>query len=237
MIILNENFQLIKDLSKYNLNFGVIKFDDYKGASEKIIKTESNSFDDNYIFHSNTYQGYNTTLEIIVRNSIKSEVIKNFRIGKYLSLPKEKNKVRPYYISEGIKITYYDEDYSKLSIPLYFNAFIYDTSIQDFNVTKGLIKTVNNIGSVFSEPIITIKGTGDLIFKVNDKTHILRNSSDGYIVDCRNKKQNVTNLNGELKNVTSDYDGEFPVLNTGKNTLQLIQGTEMSVQVNWRWLD
>ena len=40
-----------------------------------------------------------------------------------------------------------------------------------------------------------------------------------------------------MKNVTSEYEGNFTVFNSGENRVQLIQGDSLEIEVNWRNLD
>ena len=76
-----------------------------------------------------------------------------------------------------------------------------------------------------------------MIFTVNGYNHTLKNAQGGYIINCRNKEQNVTDLQGNMKNVTSEYEGNFTVFNSGENRVQLIQGDSLEIEVNWRNLD
>lgn len=236
-MIIWKNETLLLNTKDYKLNFGILNFDDYRSATEKIIKSESFSFNDSYTYRPNTYQGYNTTIEILIRDSKRKQFLSALRGGNRLSLPKEENLYREYYIDGEVKTTYYSEGYSKLTIPVYFNAFKYSTSKKVFTFQKGLINTIYNEGDVYAEPVYTIKGSGNLIFAINDEVHTFKNAQGGYIVNCKNKEQNITDLSGISKNVTSEYNGNFPILETGGNRIQLISGDSLEMKVNWRWID
>ena len=236
-MIIWKNEKRLLDTDEYKLNFGLLNFNDYRSATEKLIKSESFSFNDSYVYKPNTYQGYNTALEILIRDIKRKEFLSSLRRGNRLSLPKEKDVYREYYIDGEIKTNYYSEGYSKLTIPIYFNAFKYNISEKVFSFEKGLIHTINNDGDVYAEPVITIRGNGNLIFSINGTVHTLRNSQGGYIVNCKNKEQGISNLDGIPKNVTSEYIGGFPVLETGTNEVQLISGESLEIKVNWRWID
>ena len=236
-MIIWENEKRLLDTDDYKLNFGILNFDDYKSATEKLIKSESFSFNDRYVYKPNTYQGYNTVLEVLIRDIKRKEFLSSLRRGNRLSLPKEENVYREYYIDGEVKTTYYSEGYSKLAIPVYFNAFKYSTSKKIFTFQKGLFNTIYNEGDVYAEPVYTIRGNGNLIFSVNGTVHTLRNAQGGYIVNCKNKEQNITDLSGISKNVTSEYNGNFPILETGGNRIQLISGDSLEMKVNWRWID
>lgn len=236
-MIIWKGVQKLIDSSEYGLNLGVLSYDDYKGVTEKLVKTESFAFNDSYVYKPKTYQGYPTNVEFIVRNSKKDIFIKALRDGNRISLPREEGKYREYYIDGAIQTHYYNEDFVKLTVPVYFNAFIYNEKAYYNQFGRGAVNAVNNIGDVHAEAVFTIRGNGDLIFSVNGVVNKLRNAQGGYIVNCKNKEQNVTDLRGEYKNVTSEYTGEFPILTPGHNNVQLISGDSLSVYVNWRWRD
>lgn len=236
MIIYKDNEKLL-DTEQHGLNIGVLNFNDYQGAMEKLIKTDSFAFNDSHIYTPNTYQGYSTSIDTLVRISLKNEFLRAIRDGNEISLPKEKNRYRKYYIDGNIQTTYYNADYVKLTIPIYFEAFVYERVVNTFYVRKGVIESINNLGDIYAEPTYIIRGSGDLIFSVNGVINTLRNATDGYIVACQSKEQNVMNLSEEFKNVTSQYNGVYPTLKIGYNKVQLIKGDSLEVQVSWRYRD
>lgn len=236
MIIWKDEQRLL-DTDQARLTYGVLNFNDYKGASEKVVKTDSISFNDSYVYNTDTFQGYESTLEVLVKNKQRKYFIDTLRKGNRITLPREKGKYREYYINGQIQVTYYLEDVSKLTIPIYFKAFVYENSKNTITLTKGLIKTIVNTGNVYAEPVYKITGNGNLIFAVNGKSHTLKNAVGGYIINCKNKEQDVSDLQGNLKNVTSEYDGDFPTLQVGENKVQLITGDSLTIEVNWRSLD
>ena len=236
MIIWKDETMLL-DTDTYKLNLGILNFEDYQGASEKLVKTESVSFNDDYVYRPNTFRGYSTTMDIVVRETKKREFINALRRGNRLTLPKEKGKYREYYIDGAIKNTIYSIGYSKITVPITFKAFVYDKNKYTTTVSRGLIKTIDNTGDVHAEPIYKIRGNGTLIFTVNGDNHTLKNAQGGYIINCRNKEQNVTDLQGNMKNVTSEYEGNYTLFNPGENRVQLIQGDSLEIEVYWRNID
>ena len=236
MIIWKDEIMLL-DTDAYKLNIGISDFNDYKGASEKLIKTESVSFNDVHIYRPNTFNGYSTTMDIIVRESKKRELIHALRKGNRLTLPREKGKFREYYLDGEIKNTYYNAEFTKITVPLYLKAFVYERNKYTTTVSRGTIKIIENTGDVYAEPVYTIRGTGILVFLVNGVRNIVTNAEGGYIINCKNKEQNVTDLRGNAKNVTSEYVGNFSVFESGRNQVQLIQGDSLEIEVYWRNLD
>ena len=70
--------------------------------------------------------------------------------------------------------------------------------------------TVNNPGTVYSEPIITIEGNGDVSLTIGKQTMQLTIDTKATI-DCRHKKQNVYDKNGNLKNTLRKRGGFFEI--------------------------
>lgn len=233
MIVWKDENKLL-DTNLYKLNVGVSKFDDYRSSSEKIVKTESISFNDSYVYRTGAYQGYSTVIELSIRRFKLDEVIGHFYNGNRISLKEELNKFREYYIDGEIKYSYLGE-YILVKIPVYFKAGIY--ALQEFNIkiNKTITTNINNLGNMTAEPTYIIKGNGTLTFTVNGVVNKLKNSSKGYIVSCKSGKQNVYNLDGVPKNLTSEYSGVFPTLKVGNNKIQLIDGDSLEIKVNWRW--
>lgn len=236
-MIFFKDDKVLLDTSDYKLNFGILKFDEYKGSSEKLIKSDSFLFDDFYLYRPRTYSGCSCVLEVFLRDFLKSEFLLALRNGNRLSLPRDNGKFREYIVDGNIVVKYYDEGYIYLKIPLYLFAFVYEVNESSYSIEKGLIYDVENRGNVFAEPVFVIKGSGDLIMSVNGRVSKFRNATGGYVVNCRNKLQNVTDLDGNLKNVTSEFDGVFPALDVGVNRVQLISGDSLFIKVNWRFLE
>ena len=68
-MIIWKNETMLLDTDIYKLNLGILNFEDYQGASEKLVKTESVSFNDDYVYRPNTFRGYSTTMDIVVRET------------------------------------------------------------------------------------------------------------------------------------------------------------------------
>lgn len=227
--------QLLLDTDTYKLNLTLLRFEDYKGSSEKFVKTSSNYFNDEYVYRPKTYNGYSSKLEFMVRN-IKTEEFENalFKANR-LTLPKENGFYREFYISDSIEYRYVD-DFTIYTVPIYLNAFKYFIDSETFNITDNRPVVIRNKGNVYAEPIYTIYGTGEIVFSVNGVRNVIPKLGNGATIDCRSGRQGIVNSNGVAINVSSDYSSEFSVLNTGENTVQLLKGAKLVVKVNWRKL-
>ena len=94
--------------------------------------------------------------------------------------------------------------------------------------------TVNNPGTVYSEPIITIEGNGDVTLTIGKQVMQLTIDTKA-VIDCRHKKQNVYDKNGNLKNTLRTRGGFFE-LAPGTSGV-VVSGTVSKIKIkgNWRY--
>lgn len=78
-------------------------------------------------------------------------------------------------------------------------------------------ESFQNKGTQVAYPIITLTGTGDVTLTVNDKNFVLKNITDGVVIDCEN--QVVTDLSKKHSQMDKVYSYPFPNLKTGSNTI------------------
>ena len=93
-------------------------------------------------------------------------------------------------------------------------------------------KFVNNPGSVYSEPVITVYGTGDITLMV-DMEIISLTGIDGSITldtPLMEAYSGVTPMNDHMS-------GEFPILRPGANAVSWIgEVSKVVISPNWRYL-
>ncbi|MGI6678456.1 MAG: distal tail protein Dit [Dehalobacterium sp.] len=120
------------------------------------------------------------------------------------------------------------------SFPVIFNCqpFKYAVENEIINLNESDI-TINNPGSLESEPVIYVYGNGDILLNIN-KQIIELSGVDGKIIlnseiqDC---------YDDEMNNINSKMTGEFPLLKPGENTIIWTGNvTKLEVLPNWRWL-
>ena len=73
-----------------------------------------------------------------------------------------------------------------VTIKLVFDPFRY--ALDSGVVTLGANGSIENIGDVFSEPIIEIEGTGDVTLTIGDQVMVLKITGNKVKIDCRHKK-------------------------------------------------
>lgn len=100
----------------------------------------------------------------------------------------------------------------------------------EFNV-KGRNKfTMYNQGNIYSEPLITIRTTGNAILKVNDNILKIDDIAEYITIDSELKMAYKGSLN---KN--NNIMGEYPILEEGKNVIEVIGDNSADIDIIPRW--
>lgn len=109
--------------------------------------------------------------------------------------------------------------------------FGYLTSNNTITITRSG-STFNGMGNYYSEPIITVYGSGTINLTINE-TQITLKDVSGYItVNCQKKRTHKDTTLLNIKKV-----GDFPTLKHNTNTISW-SGTVTKVEIvpNWRYL-
>lgn len=135
-----------------------------------------------------------------------------------------------------------DDSISLSDKHLVFQNFLLQFDVQPFkynvNAQNDFIIAVNpivlhNKGNYFSEPVITLFGSGDLYININGKRYGC-NAVDGPItIDSQMQMVYYNHVN-----YNSEYTAEiFPVFQKGDNQISFSGDVKrVEIQPNWRWL-
>ena len=109
--------------------------------------------------------------------------------------------------------------------------FFFAEDVDDITVTtSGTV--VTNPGSVYSEPIITVTGSGDITLMVGTTIVELTDITSGIVRDCALQEAylGTTLMNDHMS-------GDFPVLKPGANAISWSGTvTKVVIKPNWRYL-
>jgi hypothetical protein len=121
----------------------------------------------------------------------------------------------------------------KLEIKLDMQPFRYPKNVAPVVFTNP--GTIENIGTVYSEPIIEIEGNGDVSLTIGRKTMYLSIIGKATI-DCRQGKQNIFNANGAVQNTLRKRGGFFEIP-VGRNGVTFTGNVrKVTIRPNWRYL-
>lgn len=120
----------------------------------------------------------------------------------------------------------------ELAIKLDMQPFRYHKDSEPIVLTTS--GTIDNFGTIYSEPIIEIEGDGDISLTIGRKTMYLAIKTKATI-DCRQGKQNIYNATGAVQN-TLRKRGGFLEIPTGKVGVSFT-GTvrKIIIRPNWRY--
>lgn len=120
----------------------------------------------------------------------------------------------------------------ELSVKLDMQPFRYPKDVAPVVLTSA--GTIENIGTVYSEPIIEIEGDGDVSLTIGRKTMYLTVNTKATI-DCRQRKQNIYNATGAVQNTLRKRGGffEIPVGRSGVTFTGNVR--KVTIKPNWRY--
>lgn len=120
----------------------------------------------------------------------------------------------------------------KIDVKLIMQPFRYQKIVDPVVLTAS--GTINNLGTVYSEPIIEVEGDGDVSITIGRKTMYLAIKTKATI-DCRQGKQNIYNATGAVQN-TLRKRGGFLEIPTGKVGVSFTGNVrKITIRPNWRY--
>ncbi|WP_373845110.1 distal tail protein Dit [Clostridium sp.] len=222
-------------------DFGILiaKRPDLPSPKRRVSTINIPGRDSNLRFDEKTYEDITLTVECSVKDNLnvadKIDGIKAWLFGAgesdlIFSFQSDKK-----YIAQVVNAIDFKQVYRYFSqFPIIFNCRPFKYAVENNIVTINTSGTsLTNPGSLESEPVISIYGSGDITFKINEEQITLADITEKVIVnsviqDCYDDEGN--NLNGNMS-------GEFLKLKPGQNTIEWSGGvTKVELLPNWRWL-
>lgn len=118
--------------------------------------------------------------------------------------------------------------------PLVFNCKPFKYAVENNAIqVKVSGTTINNEGTIKSEPVITVYGNGNITLIINNVPIVLTAIENSITInstleDC---------YSAAYENLNSKMTGEFPRLLPGVNTIEWIGNvTQINITPNWRWI-
>lgn len=120
----------------------------------------------------------------------------------------------------------------ELTIKLTMQPFRYPKSVAPVVLTSA--GTIDNIGTVYSEPVLEIEGDGDVSITIGNKTMYLSLKNKA-TVDCRQGRQNIYNATGAIQN-TLRKRGSFFEIPVGRSGVTFTGNVrKVTIRPNWRY--
>ena len=181
-----------------------------------------------------TYEPYTISMQCSTRGSERLDEIVTWLNGTgELILATDPDKV--YKASIYNKIAISDVIYLYNSFLVQFRVHPFKYSVKAFGDTKELTTPtkIKSRGTVYSEPIITVYGSGDITLTINEKNFPLYGVDGSITIDSEMMEvfKGNTNQNSKYGAV------EFPRLEVGENEISWTGNVEkVEIHPKWRWL-
>ena len=204
-------------------------------VAKKRVTEESEIYGANgtYVVHDGAYKSQERVLKFSAVKFAKVVELGNLFNDFDNEIEFDYLKLSRYY-ADLVDITYSKNGKSRwiVNVKLRFNPFRYTTENTETRLTtRG---TINNIGNVFSEPVIEIEGSGEVSLTIGVQSMFLNLDSKA-IIDCRHRKQNVYDKNNVVKNSIRKKGGFFEIPPGLQGVATNGNVTSIKIKGNWRW--
>ncbi|HEM3555067.1 TPA: phage tail protein [Streptococcus suis] len=228
------NYLIINDLNTLTLaDCHVLDFGKAQASIERSEQVDVFGANGQLHVSEGAYDGYNRTFTITLRHLADAmRLIETFR--------PDNNIVEFGYLRDSL--FYCDlvsSSYAplgphrwKVEITVSMHPFRYVKNPADVALTSS--GSVQNPGTVYSEPIIIIEGSGRVTLTIGQQVMELELDTRATI-DCRHKRQNIYDKNGAVKNTIRKRGPffEIPVGRSGISTSGTV--TKITIKGNWRY--
>lgn len=188
-------------------------------------------------FDENTYEDITIAVECSIKDEVlpdKIDEIKEWLLAygeSDLIFSNQNNKKYIAQVVNVIDFTQVLKYISKFVIVFNCRPFKYESESTTIEMTAE--GSITNPGSIYSEPIIKIFGSGDIILTINSEVIKLKEVTDHIILDT--VQQNC--YNEIIDNLNNKMSGEFPKFEIGENNISWTGAvSKVEVILNWRWL-
>lgn len=180
------------------------------------------------------YESYDRTMECAIKKRAKLDEIAAWLVGSgEMTFSTEPDKVYRVTISNKISIAQMMRMFQKFMVTMDTQPFKYSVNAFGDGLELTKATTVFNSGTVYSQPIITVYGSGDMELVINDTVFPLYGVEESITIDSEMMEVFKGNINQNSK-----YGGEdFPKLEVGENIVSWTGNVEkVVIEPRWRWL-
>ena len=180
------------------------------------------------------YESYDRTMECALIKRARLDEITAWLVGSgEMTFSTEPDKVYRVTIANKISIAQMMRVFQKFQVILDTQPFKYSVNAAGNALELTAPTTIRNSGTVYSEPLITVYGSGDITLTINGADFPLYGVQESITIDSEMMEvfKGNTNQNGK-------YGGaEFPRFEVGKNEIRWTGNvSKIKIQPRWRWL-
>lgn len=181
-----------------------------------------------------TYDSYDRTMECAIKKRARIDEIIAWLVGSGdMIFSTEPDKVYKVTISNKISISQMMRAFQKFIVTMDTQPFKYSVNAVNDALELTVPTTIRNRGTVYSEPVITICGSGDVTLHINGVDFPLYGVEESITIDS--ERMDVFKGNA---NQNSKYGGvDFPKFPVGENIISWTGNvTKVEIEPRWRWL-
>ena len=177
------------------------------------------------------FESYIRSTEFIVKDKKKiDEICAHFKGSGWLIFSSEPDRKYKARVANQIEFSHIIRRFKRFVVEFEIQPFGYDVFEQ--TLVKTAPFSLFNIGTVDSEPLITIFGTGNITLYVNNQSISLKEIAGSITIDS--EMQNAYNGAASMNNKMS---GNFPILSLGENHITWLGNiTKLEIRPNWRYI-
>ena len=180
------------------------------------------------------YESYDRTMECALIKRAKMDEITAWLVGSgEMTFSTEPDKVYRVMIANKISIAQMMRVFQKFQVILDTQPFKYSVNAAGDALELTAPTTIRNSGTVYSEPLITVYGSGDITLTINGADFPLYGVQESITIDSEMMEVFKGNANQNGK-----YGGvDFPRFEVGKNEISWTGNvSKIKIQPRWRWL-
>ena len=180
------------------------------------------------------YESYDRTMECALIKRARLDEITAWLVGSgEMTFSTEPDKVYRVTIANKISIAQMMRVFQKFQVVMDTQPFKYSVNAAGDALELTAPTAIRNSGTVYSEPLITVFGSGDITLTINGADFPLYGVEESITIDSEMIEvfKGNTNQNGK-------YGGaEFPRFEVGKNEIRWTGNvSKIKIQPRWRWL-
>ena len=180
------------------------------------------------------YESYDRTMECALIKRARLDEITAWLVGSgEMTFSTEPDKVYRVTIANKISIAQMMRVFQKFQVILDTQPFKYSVNAAGDALELTAPTTIRNSGTVYSEPLITVYGSGDITLTINGADFPLYGVEESITIDSEMMEvfKGSTNQNGKYGGV------DFPRFEVGKNEISWTGNvSKIKIQPRWRWL-
>lgn len=180
------------------------------------------------------YESYDKSMECAIINRGKIDEITAWLVGSgEMIFSTEPDKVYEVMISNKIDISAMMRTFQKFMVTMDTQPFKYN--VNAFGDTLELTKAMNvlNHGTVYSQPIVTVYGSGDITLSINGQDFPLYGVEESLTIDS----EMMEVFKGDTSQNSKYGAMGFPRLEPGENSISWSGNVEkVVIEPKWRWL-